>query len=659
LPREIHILGINSAYHEPSACVIRNGVILAAVEEERFNRLRHGKPALIDNPHQLPVRSIKYCLDAAGVSPSQLDYIGFSFDPSKRLTRNVGIREKVNPGDWGSREGEQLFYDLLMSVPTRLSRLLGEDVSTRFKWIDHHLCHAASAFCVSPFEEAAILSTDGIGEFTSTWMGYGQGGRLKCLREWGYPHSIGFLWTKMSRFLGFGEYGQWKVMGLAAYGDPERFLKPMRKVIRYTEDGNYRVNKRYMQFRLNSHSEFQILFGPSRQPGKPVEDWHADLAATLQATTNSLLLGLERRLHKLTGSKNVCRAGGVALNCVTNAYLAERGPFENTYILPAPNDGGTAVGACYYIWNHLLGKPKTYVLDSACLGPAYDDAIVPVLRRRKVAFDRVDHPERLAARLVADGYIVAWYQGRMEFGPRALGNRSILADPRRNSMPHVLNSKVKHREHFRPFAASVLEEVASQWFDIPRPSLSNRFMLYAYRVRADKLGQIPAVTHIDGTCRLQYVSASDNPQYHTLIKEFARLTGVPMVLNTSFNENEPIICSPGEAIATCRRGGIHHLVIGNYWVRFDGAHRRCAQVYLPTRGRRCLRDRLAAPRSLMRTREATMARRSAVCAKMMEGDRRLLDEIVRESQRCLSRARRDFAFDLEWVTLERYFLSRR
>jgi carbamoyltransferase len=640
----MHILGINSAYHEPSACITRDGAIVAAVEEERFNRVRHGKPSLINNPHHLPVESIRYCLAAASISPAQLDHIGFSFNPPKRLAKNVRIREKVNPGDWGSKEGEQLFHDLLMSNPERLSHLLNEDITGKFKWIDHHLCHAASTFFVSPFDNAAILTTDGIGEFTSTWMGHGHGNRLTRLWERGYPHSVGFLWTKMSRFLGFGEYGQWKVMGLGGYGDPNRFMKPMHKVVHYAPDGNYWVNKRYMQFRLDSHSEFEKLFGPCRGADAPIEDWHADLAATLQSMTNSIVLGLERRLHRLTGAQNLCRAGGVALNCVTNAFLEEHGPFKRTFVMPAPNDGGTSVGACYYIWNHLLGKPRGYVLDSALLGPSCDDkAVELILKKQQAVFNRIEHPEQLAARLVADGNVVAWYQGRMEFGPRALGDRSILADPRRADMPFVLNTKVKHREHFRPFAASVLEEAAGHWFDIPRPSLSNRFMLYAYPVKAEKMGLIPAVTHIDGTCRIQCVSLDENPSYYGLIEEFGRLTGIPMVLNTSFNETEPIICSPEEALNTCRRGGIDHLVIGHFWVRFKGAHKRAAQVYNSGGSKRPLRDLVV----------------GAVQSQTAPKHHHLLDGIDYESRRQLTRARRELPVDPDKVTLERFLLSRR
>ncbi len=576
----MYILGINSAYHEPAACLIKDGRIVAAVEEERFNRVRHGKVADLKNPDEIPTRSILSCLSQAGITAKDVAHIGYSFVPYKRLRHNVGIDEEVFEGVAGSQETEELFQELLLSVPKVLGDLLGDDVSNRFHWLEHHRCHAASAFFVSPFEESAVLSVDGIGEATTTWFGKGLGSKLEVVKELTYPASLGLLWTKMSRFLGFGEYGQWKVMGLAGYGDPDRYYRALRSFVSWDEDGNFAVDPRILQLRVDKYGGFERLFGPHRSEEEEIEDRHEDVAAALQRLTTEAFLAFGTYLHRATGLSKLCFAGGVALNCVANRALVEQGPFDEVFIQPAANDAGTALGAAYYVWNHMLGQERGQVLDHVFLGPDFPATAVSAalegqaeVEARELGFDEA---AARAAELIANGEIVAWFQNRMEFGPRALGNRSILADPRRADIVHLINDKVKHREYFRPFAASVLTEKAAEWFDVSRPSPADSFMLIARRVRPDKLGKIPAVTHVDGTCRLQRVDEKTNPEYHRLLREFELLTGVPAVLNTSFNDREPIICSPEDAIRTCLRAGVRYLVLGSTFVdlgeRDDAQH---------------------------------------------------------------------------------------
>lgn len=578
----MYILGINSAYHEPSACLIKNGKIVAAVEEERFSRVRHGKPANLKNPHEIPEHSIRYCLESGGIHARDLDKIAYSLVPEKRLSHNVNLGEEVVAGGAGSREGEEEFFALLQSVPGVLAHMLDEDILDRFLWIEHHACHASSAFFVSPFEQAAVLSLDGIGEATCTWFGRGDGTRLTTIRELEYPNSLGLLWTKMSRFLGFGEYGQWKVMGLAGYGDPDRYYDALRKFVSFDEHGNFTVDRHVLQLRVNRFDAFEKLFGSHRETNDPIETRHNDVASALQKLTSEVFLSFGSFLSRETGLKHLCLSGGVALNCVANRVLVEEGPFDKVFIQPAANDAGTALGACYYVWNHLLGHPRSAAMEHVFLGPEFSGSeVATTLAGVEVdcVTERTGSATATAvARLISQGEIIAWFQGRMEFGPRALGNRSILADPRRPEIVHLLNDKVKHREFFRPFAASVLTECADEWFVIEKFTPSDAFMLTARFVRGEKLGKIPAVTHVDGTCRIQRVDPITNPRYHELLVEFNKLTGVPMVLNTSFNDREPIICTPEDAVATCRKGGIRYLVLGEELIDF-GASKRPVESY--------------------------------------------------------------------------------
>jgi len=567
-------LGINSAYHEPSACLVKDGEVVAAVEEERFNRKRHGKRPLVNNPHQLPYSSIDYCLEAAGISLEEVDHIGFSFDPIQRLIRNSGVDNELVEGDWGSRSGERQFYNLLRSIPGILGEHYGTDIKDRFHWLPHHICHSASAFYPSPFDEAAVLTIDGIGEFDSVMLAHGKGTNLSIVEELGaYPSSLGFLWTKASRFLsalvgGMGEYGAGKLMALAAYGNPDRFHDTFRSFVRYDEKGSFEVDGNILQFRCDSHEEYENLFGfEARKPREGYTQDHKDFAAALQRITNEVILAWANRLHEKTKADKLCMAGGVALNCTANAYLLEHGPFEDIFIQPCANDGGTAIGAALYLAHNIGDMPRTAMI-TAYTGPEYSDIdIEPALESRGLVYEKVGNIESTVANLISKGAVIGWFQDRMEFGPRALGNRSILADPRRSDSYERVSQGIKKREWFRPLSPSVLEQDVDEWFTRPKGRVeSDKWMLFSYEIKPDRLGIIPAVTHHDKTGRVQVVTEKTNPRFYKLIEEFNKKTGVPILVNTSLNVREPIVCTPQEAINTFLKADIDYLVIGDYIV---------------------------------------------------------------------------------------------
>jgi carbamoyltransferase len=559
----VYILGINSAYHESSVCLIKDGVVVIALEEERLTREKHAKSANVNNPDCLPVRSIELCLEQAGISAQDLHWIAYSFNPDARL-KNQGVDEEVTEGDWGSATGESLFHRKLQEVPEKLSRLLGIDVSDKFKWIDHHLTHAASAFFVSPFAEADILVIDGIGEFESTTFYQGKDRQFVHLNSIEYPNSIGFLWEKLSVFLGFSEYDACKVMGLASYGDPTVYYDRFKQFVGISSDG-FTLDNTILKFRSPDLSALANILGAARTKDSAVEQKHSDIAAALQLVTEEILVNLVRAWQRQTNGKYLCIAGGVGLNCVANGILHKELPYLDIYIQPASNDAGTALGAAYMVWNQLLERPRSFSMATPYLGPEYSDVqIQAALDIDELVYTKHEDIEAVVAQLLADGSIVAWFQGRMEFGPRALGNRSLLADPRNPNIREIMNVKVKHREHFRPFAPSILAEKATEWFDIPKSSVSSDFMLFAYDAVAAQQAKIPGVVHIDGTSRVQTVRQSSNPKYHKLISEFEKLTGVPIVLNTSFNDSEPIVCSPQNAIETFMKTKIDYLAIGSF-----------------------------------------------------------------------------------------------
>lgn len=561
-------------YHESSAAILTDGIIRAAVEEERFNRVKHGAQALVENPDELPVSSIAYCLEVSGIIPFDIDAVCFSFDPV--LRRNHFFADPfAKPGDWGTEEGEAYFMKGLSRVKKQVEVLLDIDLDGRFFYIPHHLAHAASAYYPSGFEEAAILVVDGIGEYSTTMIAKGFGNQMENLHSLFFPHSLGFFWEKMSQFLGFSEYDACKVMGLAGYGDPKVFSPQFKELIQTSPSG-FVVNEEIIQFREPNFKGLEQLLGTRRSVREAtIEQRHIHIAAQVQDATNKVLLHLAELAQQLTQSPNLCIAGGVGLNCSSNWILKEQGPFEQLYIPSAPHDAGTATGAAMYHYFHTLGNSrKSYCCKGTTLhaalaqpytGPEFtDEAIAEAVKASGQPFRFLEHPEKLAAKMVSEGGIIGWFQGRMEFGPRALGNRSLIGDPRNPGIREILNQKVKHREDFRPFAPSVLEEKAADWFQLGKASESYKYMLFACPVWEHCKSKLPSVIHVDGTARVQLVSKEYSSKFHALITEFDRLTGVPVVLNTSFNDSEPIVCTPHDAIRTFLKTRIDALFIGHY-----------------------------------------------------------------------------------------------
>jgi carbamoyltransferase len=577
----MYILGINAYHGNSSAAIIADGRLIAAVEEERFNRVKYAAG--------FPSAAIRYCLDAAGITLREVDHIAIPRNPWARL-------------------GTKLFYALKMpsfalerakvmgqfvGIPEALAKAFDvspDEIRAKYHRVEHHQAHLASAFFVSPFEQAALLSADGLGDFASTMWGTGQGNRMHIDGAIAFPHSLGMYYTAVSQYLGFRKFGdEYKVMGLAAYGEPA-YLDEFRHIVRTNGGVGFRLGLDYfkhhrtgpeMSWRdADKTPELGAMFsdhmaerlGPARDPAAPVEKTHRDGAATLQARLEEVLFEMLRALHGRTGQKAVCLAGGVAFNCVANGKIFDKTPFEQIFVQPAAGDAGLAIGAAYFVHHQILGLPRSFVMEDAYWGPGYSQeqmrAAVLASRLQSEGLEILELPEKEiakeAAKEIADGRILGWFQGRAEWGPRALGNRSIVADPRRPDMKDILNARIKHREMFRPFAPSVLAESTGEFFEKSYPS---PFMTQAYSVRPEKREVIPAPTHVDGTGRLQTVTYQVNPRYWGLIREFANLTGVPVVLNTSFNDNEPIVCRPEEAIECFRRTKMDVLILGDMLVR--------------------------------------------------------------------------------------------
>ena len=579
----MNILGINAYHGNASAAVVCDGQLVAAVEEERFNRVKYAAG--------FPLAAIRYCLKEAGLKLEEIDHVAVPRNPLARLGTKLFYalrmpsfargRAKVLVKFTGVREALAAAFD---SDP--------ETIKAQFHRIEHHQAHLASAFFVSPFERAALLSADGLGDFASTMWGSGSGNRMEIVDAIAFPHSLGLYYTAVTQYLGFQKFGdEYKVMGLAAYGEPEK-LEAFRDIVQFNANGNgngFRLGLEYFVHhrtgpemswaeadktptlgKLFSEQMSQKL-GAARLAEEPVEQRHRNLAASLQARLEEVYLGMLRKLAKATGLKSICLAGGVAFNCVANGKIFETTPFEQVYVQPAAGDAGLAVGAAYYVWHQKLRKPRSFVMDHAYWGPGYSAGETRAAMESSGISGKgyvvqelpVQELTRRAAAIVADGKILGWFQGRAEWGPRALGNRSIVADPRRADMKDTLNRRIKHREIFRPFAPSILAEETGEWFEKSHPS---PFMTLAYAVRPEKRALIPAPTHVDGTGRLQTVTKEANPRYHALISAFRDLTGVPVVLNTSFNDNEPIVCRPEEAIDCFLRTKMDALVLGDFLV---------------------------------------------------------------------------------------------
>ena len=556
-------LGINSVYHESAAALIIDGQVIAATEEERFNRRKHAKSAEPHTAHILPLKAIAFCLHRANLTLEELDKIAFSFEPK--------IREKYFqldpisvPGGWGSQEGEDKFRHCLQQVPVSIANALGEGAEEKIVYVPHHLAHAASSFFTSGFAQAAFLTIDGIAENASTMLGIARGNKLIPKYELQYPHSLGFLWEKLAQYLGFSGYDAGKVMGLAAYGQSLEWQEAFQKIACLTKKG-FAVEQKVTCFRLPNFEPLDAILGSHRSQSDSLEERHWNIAATLQEFNNQAVLSLVEYLYTLYPSNNLCLAGGVALNCATNWFVKEQGPYQNVYIPPAAHDAGTAVGAALYVDRSRRKTEANVAQLNPYLGPDFtDEEILAAIAESGLSARYSSDSAVEAAELIAGKKVVGWFQSRMEFGPRALGNRSLLADPRHASTRELLNLKVKHRESFRPFAPSILLEKAQDWFEIGRPSESLKYMLFTCPVRPEKQDKIPAVVHVDGTSRIQVVEQKTNPKYYRLIEQFEKNTGVPLVLNTSFNDSEPIVCSPQHAISTFKRTNIDTLILGDF-----------------------------------------------------------------------------------------------
>jgi len=555
----MNILGIGGYSHDSAAALVCDGQLVAAVAEERLTR----------NKHQggLPRLAIDYCLETAGLTPADIDHVGAYMDPGLRKSKRWGYRAKQllsHPLYASAYMGYEVLHNAQYERDMRSA--VGPLAPLHF--MEHHPAHVASSFLVSPYDEAALLSIDYIGEFTSTWAGVGRGTEIKALHEIEYPHSLGVFYSAITDYLGFLRASdEYKVMGLASYGEPE-YIEDFRKIVQESGDW-YSMDLSWTAWHYAPGSrtgyfskKFIDRFGPARVKGEPVETRHENIAASAQLVLEETVLRMAKGLHKQTGSKNLCLAGGVALNCSMNGRLQRESPFENIFIQPAAGDDGIAIGGAFQLYHEFSGKDREYVMEHAYLGPGYsDDEIATAIEKLGVEYVRSEHVEADTATYIADGKIVGWFQGRMEFGPRALGSRSILTDPTRDDMKDRLNAVVKHREPFRPFAPSCLAEKAEEYFESCGKS---PYMLFVHPVREEKKSVIPAVTHVDGTARVQTVEKEINPRYYGLIEEFEKIKGVPVVVNTSFNVmGEPIVNTPEDAIRCFQGTGIDVLVLGD------------------------------------------------------------------------------------------------
>jgi carbamoyltransferase len=579
----MNILGINAYHGNASAAIVCDGRLVAAVEEERFNRVKYAAG--------FPAQAIRYCLKEAGLTLAEIDHVAVPRNPYARLATKIFYALRMP----SFAKDRARVLARFTGIPEALAAAFETDrkkLKAKFHRIEHHQAHLASSFFVSPFERAALLSADGLGDFASTMWGAGTGDQMEIAGAVAFPHSLGLFYSAVTQYLGFLKFGdEYKVMGLAAYGKPEQ-AAAFREIVRFDERANgngFRLGLDYFthhrtgpemswaeadktptQGKLFSEKMASRL-GPVRTPEEPLEQRHRNLAAALQARLEEVYLGMLKKLAERTGLKAICLAGGVAFNCVANGKIFDATPFEQVYVHPAAGDGGLAVGAAYFVWHQKLHKPRSFVMEHAYWGPGYSrDEIRRALDAGGVSqngFSIVELPEeelmRQTAAIIAEGKILGWFQGRAEWGPRALGNRSIVADPRRPEMKEILNRRIKHREIFRPFAPSILAEATGEYFEKSHPS---PFMTLAYSVRREKREKIPAPTHVDGTGRLQTVTREANPRYHALITAFHKLTGVPVVLNTSFNDNEPIVCRPEEALDCFLRTQMDALVLGDFLI---------------------------------------------------------------------------------------------
>jgi len=576
----VNILGINAYHGNSSAAILCDGQLVTAVEEERFNRVKHAAG--------FPQNAVRYCLEEAGLTLRDVEHVAIPRNPWARMGTKLFYALRM-PGFALDRSKVLTRFSGIERELAQACHVDPESVQAQQHRVEHHVAHLASAFLVSPFDQAAVLSTDGLGDFASTMWASGRGNRLEVHGAVSFPHSLGLYYTALSQYLGFWKFGdEYKVMGLAAYGEPAHEGE-FRRMVKADHGHGFRLGLKYFchhqtgpQMSWPEGGKTPVLgrlfspyleerLGKTRMPTEPIGKKHQDIAASLQAVLEEAYFRLLNSLYEKTRLKAVCLAGGVAFNCVANGKIFDRTPFSEVYVQPAAGDAGLAVGAAYYVYHQILGHPRSFVMDHAYWGPQFAPETIrqalqaSALDSSKFSLQELENEEltRRAAEYIAAGKILGWFQGRAEWGPRALGNRSILVDPRRAEMKEVLNRRIKHREAFRPFAPSILEEATAEYFE---RSAASPFMNLAYSVRREKRSKIPASTHVDGTGRLQTVSRSANPLYWALIKDFEKLTGVPVLLNTSFNDNEPIVLKPREAIDCFLRTNMDVLVIGNHLI---------------------------------------------------------------------------------------------
>ena len=589
----MNILGVSCYFHDAAAALLMDGELIAAAEEERFSRIKHD--------FEFPENAIEFCLNMGGIEAGDIDYVMFFEKPFVKFERLLLCTMQTFP------RSMKLFREAMITwlgdklwIKHLLQKKLGVPPS-KVLFSEHHLSHAASSFFCSPFEEAAILTVDGVGEWTTAALGVGKGTDIKLIKEIKFPHSLGLLYSAFTAFLGFEvNEGEYKVMGMAPFGEP-RYVDKVFQLVHVDDDGGFELDMDYFSFHYSSektfNKKFEELFGKPRDPkahfftpstGYPSyfgdkpdnydqvgkeNQYYADIAASIQAATERIMVKMAGYAYRETGLDKLCMAGGVALNSVANRKILAETPFNEIYIQPAAGDGGGAVGAALYGYHTLLGKPRKFVMEHAYWGQEHSPADAErFLEENNIPFTLIEDDDKLIERvtdILQDGKVIGWHQGRFEWGPRALGNRSILADPRRTDMKDIVNVKIKFREPFRPFAPSILVERAGEYFSIDEPEkhYPARFMLYVTDVNEDKRDVLPAITHVDGTGRLQTVKKELNPKYYRLIESFGEATGVPVLLNTSFNlKGEPIVNTPEEAFNSFNKSGMDVLVLGNYLV---------------------------------------------------------------------------------------------
>ena len=560
----MNIVGISCFYHDAAACLIKDGIVIAAAEEERFTRRKHD----ID----FPINAIHYCLKEGNIDVSQINYVAFYEKPLLKFERLLSQHLEMFPKSyWSFYKALPSWINEKLRVPSVIRKKLKYKGDVLF--IEHHLAHAASSFLVSPFDEAAILTVDGVGEWATASYGYGKGNEITLLKELKFPNSIGLLYSTVTAHLGFSvNNSEYKVMGLAPYGKPD-YYENFRKIVDIKEDGSIEFDMSYFDFHYKltmPSKKFAAELGPTRKPHEEVTQKHKDIAASLQKITEEILFKMLNHLYSETKMENLCMAGGVALNSVANGKITKNTPFKNAWIQPASSDAGTSLGAAAYAYNTILGNKRKFVMKSAYLGPSFStEYIQNFLDKNKIIYKKFKSDDaliKLTSQLIFENNVIGWFQGRMEFGPRALGARSILSNAANPNMKDVLNLKVKHREHFRPFAPVISKEDVHDYFEIDKDE--EPFMLFVYPFKEKVKHLVPSVVHVDGSGRLQTTSKEENPLYYGVIKEFEKLSKVPILVNTSFNiRGEPIVCTPEDAYKCMMGTGIDYLVMEKFLVK--------------------------------------------------------------------------------------------